>query len=293
MIKQKQICSALFIFLAGVSGIAIAGRSSQQQVELAEAVFVSSAAQDSADMPLYAGATVELWNAARVSLAEGEAYLTAAPSIRPEQQVYSFLQGPKSWGEGRSWAGEWSNEYVKGNYFGSFGCGLCCMANIYCTLTGHSCSPWDMFEYAREVSGYSPTRKTGAIGWADMKVTLRNTGFDCVLGNKPDSYEAFQEQIREASMAVVLVCSRNDDTYWERTGGHYVNISLYDETSDKVFLSDPGSPDRNRSWIPLRYVYDALKTASQYQYLLVEGYEEEDNLWKQDGIDEAWVAPTY
>ena len=57
------------------------------------------------------------------------------------------------------------------------------------------------------------------------------------------------------------------------------------------FLADPGGPDRNRTWIPLRYVYDALKTSSQYQYLLVNGYAEEDNQWKQDGIDEAWVEP--
>ena len=67
--------------------------------------------------------------------------------------------------------------------------------------------------------------------------------------------------------------------------------SLYNPDTDEVFLADPGGPDRNRTWIPLRYVYDALKTSSQYQYLLVKGYEEENNLWKQDGIDEAWVEP--
>ena len=34
-----------------------------------------------------------------------------------------------------------------------------------------------------------------------------------------------------------------------------------------------------------------LQTVSKYQYLLVNGYSEEQNQWKQDGIDEAWVAP--
>ncbi len=209
----------------------------------------------------------------------------------PAAWVYTFLQGPKSWGEGRAWSGEWSETYVNGNYFGNFGCGLCCMANIYSSLTEYTCSPWDMYEHARAVSGYSPTRKIGAIGWADMKVTLRKSGFDCSLENKPEGYEQFQEQMRETPMAVVLVCSADDDTFWENTGGHYVNISLYNPDKDEVFLADPGGPDRNRTWIPLRYVYDALKTSSQYQYLLVKGYEEENNLWKQDGIDEAWVEP--
>ena len=90
---------------------------------------------------------------------------------------------------------------------------------------------------------------------------------------------------------MVLVSSRNDDTYWKKTGGHYVNVWLYNEKTDEVFLTDPGAPDRNRETIPLRYVYDALKTVSQYQYLLVNEYEEEKNLWKLDGIDEAWVEP--
>lgn len=190
--------------------------------------------------------------------------------------------------KGRAWSGEWSNQYVRGNYFGNFGCGLCCMANIYCTLTEHTCSPWDMYEYARQVSGYAPSRKIGAIGWADMKVTLRKSGFDCTLNTKPESYEQFQREIAASQMAVVLVSSRDDDTYWKKTGGHYVSISLYDASSDQVFLGDPADPDGNRSWIPLRYVYDALKTVSQYQYLLVQDYAEEQNQWMHDGITDAW-----
>ena len=162
------------------------------------------------------------------------------------------------------------------------------MANIYCTLTEYTCSPWDMYEYAGQVSGYAPSRKIGAIGWADMKVTLRKSGFDCTLNTKPESYEQFQQEIAASQMAVVLVSSRDDDTYWKKTGGHYVSISLYDASSDQVFLGDPADPDGNRSWIPLRYVYDALKTVSQYQYLLVQDYAEEQNQWMHDGITDAW-----
>lgn len=242
---------------------------------------------------LYAGVTEELRLTELAEVEKKKELLVAAAnmSVHPEAEVYSFLQGPKSWSEGRDWSGSWSGEYVKGNYFGNFGCGLCCMANIYSTLTEYSCSPWDMYEYARQVSGYSPTKKTGAIGWADMKLTLRKSGFDCTLNNKPGNYETFQSQIAQAKSAVVLVCSQDDDTYWEKTGGHYVNIWLYNETTDEVFLSDPGDPERNRNWIPLRYVYDALKTASQYQYLLVNDYTDENNFWQKDGIDEAWAKP--
>lgn len=121
-----------------------------------------------------------------------------------------------------------------------------------------------------------------------MKVTLRKSGFDCTLNTKPESYEEFQQEIAASQMAVVLVSSRDDDTYWKKTGGHYVSISLYDASSDRVFLGDPADPDGNRSWIPLRYVYDALKTVSQYQYLLVQDYAEEQNQWMHDGITDAW-----
>ena len=55
-----------------------------------------------------------------------------------------------------------------------------------------------------------------------------------------------------------------------------------------VFLAEPGDPENNRTWIPLRYVYDALKTVSQYQYLTVTAYAEESNQWKWNGIDDVW-----
>ena len=114
-------------------------------------------------------------------------------------------------------------------------------------------------------------------------MTLRKSGFDTELCTKPETFEEFKEQMKKAQAAVVLVCSRDDDTYWEKTGGHYVNLFLYEEETEEVFLADPGSPDRNRNFIPLKYAYDALKTVSQYQYLLVYGYSEEKNQWKQDG----------
>ena len=55
-----------------------------------------------------------------------------------------------------------------------------------------------------------------------------------------------------------------------------------------VFLTEPGSPENNRTWIPLRYVYDALKTANRYQFLTVTAYSEEENTWKGTGMDDIW-----
>lgn len=204
------------------------------------------------------------------------------------ENVYTFLQGPRAFSEGRAWSGEWCQKIVRSNSFGGFGCGLCCMANIYSTLTGYECSPWDMYEYATRVSSYYPTRESGAIGWEDMNTTLSAAGFICGVYRKPGTYEEFQEQMSRTKSAVVLVSSYENDAFWQNTGGHYVNIWLYQQDTDMVFLAEPGDPERNRSWIPLRYVYDALKTVSQYQYLAVTSYEEEANGWKWNGIDEIW-----
>lgn len=202
--------------------------------------------------------------------------------------VYTFLQGPQSWESGAAWSGEWCSFIANGNSFGNFGCGFCCMANIYDTLSAYEISPWDMCEYTMEVSGYTPTRKSGALDWGNMKGILKKCGFTCDVYYKPDSYETFQQQMTQAKSAVVLVSSYDDDTFWKDTSGHYVNIWLYCPEDDTVFLAEPGSPENNRTRIPLRYVYDALKSTSKFQYLLIDDYAEENNQWKADGIDENW-----
>ena len=208
-----------------------------------------------------------------------------------EEDVYTFLQGPRSWEEGISWSGEWSQFRIEGNPFGGFGCGLCCLANIYNTLSPYEVPPWDMCEYAIQASEYAPDGRYGAIDWEPMRDTLKQCGVRSKLYRKPRSYKRFQRQIKKAKSAIVLICSGDDDTYWQDTPGHYVNIWLYREEDDTVFLAEPGSPENNRSRVPLRYIYDALKSISRFQYLLVKGYLEEDNQWKADGIDEAWNCP--
>lgn len=213
------------------------------------------------------------------------------PNMIPESDIYSFLQGPKAWENGLDWSGSWCEETYKGNSFGGFGCGLCCMANIYSTISDYECSPLDMFEFAKEISGYSPSRKIGAIGWGDMKVSLRACGFDCDLYYKPDTYDAFRDQMENGISAIVLVSSYEDDTFWQKTSGHYVNIWSFNPDTEEVFLAEPGSLTNNRSWIPLRYVYNALKTSSDYQYIMVDGYDDNANTWKHDGINIEWNSP--
>ena len=63
---------------------------------------------------------------------------TTGPTRKPVDktlQIYTYLQGPKSWNQGIDWSGEWGESYMDGGSFGGFGCGLCCMANIYSSLT--------------------------------------------------------------------------------------------------------------------------------------------------------------
>ena len=211
-------------------------------------------------------------------------------SIEQKQdEIYTFLQGPKAWEARREWSGEWCYQYLEGNYFGSFGCGMCCMANIYDTLADDKGSPLDAYKFARKYSGYLPTPQSGAIGWGDMKNCLRKMGMVCDLYYKPDSYEEFQNQMARCESMIVLVTSNEDDTFWKHTSGHYVNIWLYDESDDTVFLAEPGSPTNNRKRIPLRYVYDALKTISQFQYIRVDEYNAKNDTWHPDGIVDSWT----
>lgn len=221
---------------------------------------------------------------------EGKQALMQAFTIQ-EQNVYTFLQGPRSWEEGIPWSGEWSQFQVEGNPFGGFGCGLCCLANIYDTLSPYEVSPWGMFWFAKKASDYAPDGAYGAIGWEAMRDTLKRCGVQGKLHKKPGAYGKFQQQMNGSKSMVALVCSGDDDTFWQDTPGHYVNLWLYQEEDDTVFLAEPGNPERNRTRVPLRYVYDALKSSSKFQYLSIKGYLDEENQWKASRIDERWNRP--
>lgn len=218
---------------------------------------------------------------------------TEDPALHREDSVYTFLQGPVAWESKAPWSGIWCESELDGGIFSVFGCGLCDLASTYSSLTPYECSPLDMYALARKVTDYSPGYGAGAIDWPYMEEALEKTGFTVKLKKKDRRYESFQKAVSECLTAIVLVSSEEDDTYWQDTPGHYVNIWHYDPKTDKVFLGDSGNPGHNRQWIPLRYIYDALAADSTWQYLLVLSYEEDKNIWKYSGIHEKWTRPSY
>lgn len=210
------------------------------------------------------------------------------PTENPEDGVYSFLQGPKSWKEGREWSGRWGTEYYDGGSFGGFGCGFCCMANIYSTLTGYKCTPLDIYEWTKKKTSYGGG---GAVAWPFMRKAMSDIGFAVELGEKPSTYQAFQTEMERAGAMLVLVSSSNDDSYWKDTPGHYVTLFLYNSEMGEVFLTDSGDPKHNRHWVSLKLIYKALKTSSDFQYMSVLSYDEEKDTWKHTSAEGEWVKP--
>ena len=166
-----------------------------------------------------------------------------AATADPAAGVYTYLQGPKSWKSRIDWSGKWGKTMYDGGSFGAFGCGLCCLANIYSTEAAGECSPIDMYQYTKKHTEYGGG---GAIAWEYMLQTLDRTGFTAELCHKPGSYEEFRLAVAASMSNIVLVSSANSTCYWKDTPGHYVTIFLYDEQTDRVFLADSGDPDHNR-----------------------------------------------
>lgn len=210
------------------------------------------------------------------------------PVPDPTETVAAFLQGPKSWKKGLEWAGEWGDEYYDGGKFGAFGCGLCCMANIYTTFSGGKCSPIDMYGYAKKVSGYGGG---GAIDWGYMKETLQRTGFSSDVWRKPSNYREFQQQIQNCIACIVVVSSYDSDCYWKNTAGHYVTIFHYDVKTDRIFLTDSGNPSHNRQWVALKKIYKSLKTSNRWQYLAVTSFDAAGDQWKHKRFGGKCILP--
>lgn len=218
---------------------------------------------------------------------------TTEPTRKPVDktlQIYTYLQGPKSWNQGIDWSGEWGESYMDGGSFGGFGCGLCCMANIYSSLTPYQCSPVDMYRYAKKHTGYGGGM---AIDWGYIRRGLTSLGLHCHVERKQETYHEFRENIRKSKCAIVLVSSANSTVHWKNTPGHYVTIFEFQEKTDKVFLADSGDPDHNRRWIHLKKVYRSLKTASNWQYLVVNGYDKQKDHWHHKKANGTWNRPSY
>lgn len=208
------------------------------------------------------------------------------PTANPELKIYTYLQGPKSWGQRLKWSGEWGTTFYDGGSFGGFGCGLCCIANVYSSLTKYKCTPVQAYSYAKTHTGYGGG---GAIDWGYMRRTLTSLGFQCKVKRKPSSYQKFQREIASKQCAIVLVSSYNSTCYWKETPGHYVTIFLYDKEKDKVFLADSGDPEHNRHWVSLKKIYRSLKTSSPWQYLSVGTYDRQKDSWKHKNANGNWI----
>ena len=207
-----------------------------------------------------------------------------------EENIFTYLQGPKSWKERISWSGPWGVRFYDGGSFGGFGCGLCCLANVYSTFSSGRCTPVDMYKFSRQKTGYGGG---GAIAWDYMDTTLNKLGFNTSLRRKPRSYKNFKKQIANAKCSIVLISSNNSRCYWKNTPGHYVTIFLYNEKSGTVFLADSGNPLHNRKRIELRKIYKSLKTESEWQYLNIGHYNKNSDTWKHRKLNKRWVKPEY
>lgn len=207
-----------------------------------------------------------------------------------EEEIFTYLQGPKSWLQRRDWSGSWGSEFYDGGSFGAFGCGLCCLANVYSTVSTFWCTPVDMYKFAKRNTGYGGG---GAIAWKYMDSILTSLGMQSRLRHKPESYSDFKKHISESSCSIVLVSSDASKCYWTDTPGHYVTIFLYNKEEDTVFLADSGDPSHNRHWVKLRKIYKSLKMASEWQYLCVGDYNKENDTWKHKALDGEWVRPEY
>lgn len=206
------------------------------------------------------------------------------------EEIFTYLQGPKSWSQRRDWSGSWGSEFYDGGSFGAFGCGLCCLANVYSTVSNFQCTPVDIYQFAKRNTGYNGG---GAIAWKYMDNILTSLGMQSSLRRKPDNYNEFKKQISEASCSIVLVSSDASKCYWTDTPGHYVTVFLYDKENDMVFLADSGDPSHNRQWVDLRKIYKSLKSASEWQYLCIGDYNKENDTWKHKALNGEWVKPDY
>ena len=198
---------------------------------------------------------------------------------RPEEKnIYSYTQfyeeayQKTTWVNkrvsARGWNGEWARIKAGGQEFMIFGCGICCLSNMVSTLKDSVVDPEAMYYATKEQTSYYPESGRGAVSWENLKIMCGYYGLNMELRRKPSDYESFVNEIQSVPTAVVLVDGNNDKRLWWYTDGHYVNIWDYDPAAGTVFVTDP-STHYNRQRVKLVDIYNALKTASSYQYAVV------------------------
>ena len=185
-----------------------------------------------------------------------------------EQKIYSYVQVPKEYCDDERWTGDWVEMESGGQKFFYFGCGICCFSNVCSTFYGIPLKPDTMFAWARKYGDYHPESGRGALSWKQLKRMYEHFGCETKTMHKPENYADFQKDVNDADTTMVLVCKYNDDKLWFYTLGHYVNLWEYDPGDDTVFVTD-SSGMFNRQRVKLEDIYNALKTASDAQYMCI------------------------
>lgn len=215
--------------------------------------------------------------AATGTVSGAPAGLYAVPSDRretaEEKTIYSYVQVPENYSRDNRWTGSWVTEEYAGQEFMSFGCGICCLTNIYDTLAVYdesdTVTPDEMMVIAEENTGYHPINGRGAISWEHMQRLCEHFGLSATVCRKSSAYEDFKDDVSSSDATTVLVCKDDDDKLWFYTNGHYVTLWLYDDRTGTVFVSD-SSGLFNRQRVKLEDVYKALKSRSDAQYMCVK-----------------------
>ena len=184
-----------------------------------------------------------------------------------EKLIYSYVQVPEGYYDVEEWIGDWTHLEAGGQEFFYFGCGICCLSNMYSTFYQTPVTPDVMFELTKANTDYYPDSGKGAVSWTQLKQMCVLFEIPSEVKQKPYDYSAFQYDVMTADTTMVLVCKDNDDKLWYYTKGHYVNLWEYDPVTDTVFVTD-ASGMFNRARVNLRDIYNALKTASDAQYMV-------------------------
>lgn len=193
----------------------------------------------------------------------------ASLAVQPENTIYSYVQVPEEYCHDERWTGDWVDIESGGQKFFYFGCGVCCLSNVYSTFCRIPITPDIMFKWAKKYTDYNPDSGRGALSWRQLKQMYERFGCVTETKHKPDDYTDYREDVKNSDTTMVLVCKYNDDKLWFYTMGHYVNLWNYDPKDETVFVTD-SSGLFNRKRVKLIDVYNALKTSSDAQYMCID-----------------------
>ena len=123
-----------------------------------------------------------------------------------EKKIYSFVQVPAEYCYHREWSGDWTEIEAGGQKFFYFGCGICCLSNMCCTLTPEFSRPDRIFDLAKTYTEYNPDSGRGALSWRQLSEMCSYMGLKAEVRIKPEDYAVFQKEVSESDTTLVLVC---------------------------------------------------------------------------------------